>query len=253
MSKKLHYEDYFPHSANASNDPKLMALIDQGGMRAYGLYWCIIELLRGQDNYQLPYTPTTIKRLARTCRVHKKTIYQVLEDFDLFVLEDGMIRSRGLSTRMQHLDDKREKISENARRAATAKWQKIKGHESADAVQDKSSQEKPSQGKASDTPPFIPPKGDKLNFWDVFQPPVYALNPKTHNYEGFCRKLQEIGLQESAPLQELMVLAEYGRIGNPCWKIFAKQPLSYFKGLQNPAQSLIRSIKRRIESGPNNF
>lgn len=251
MNKRLHFEDYFPHSSNANNDPKIMALIEKGGMRAYGLYWCILEMLRGQDRYQLPYNQITLKRIARTSHVQLCTLHHVLEDFELFELDEGYIRSRGLSKRMQHLDDKREKLSEGARRAATAKWQKIKGEPSADAVQDKTSQEQPSQGKASETPPFIPPQGDKLDFWETFQPPAYALNTQTHNYEGLCRKLQEIGLQEAAPLKQLMELAQYGQIGNPCWMIFAKQPLSYFKGLQNPAQSLIRSLKRRLDSGSN--
>lgn len=37
-------KDYFRHSVHAHNDEKIVGLIDEGGFRAYGIFWMILEL-----------------------------------------------------------------------------------------------------------------------------------------------------------------------------------------------------------------
>jgi len=44
---------YFSHDANARHDPKIIKMISTYGMKGYGWYWGIIEMLREQDNYKL--------------------------------------------------------------------------------------------------------------------------------------------------------------------------------------------------------
>ena len=243
MANNIRFEDYFPHCATASSDPKLIQLIQKEGMRGYGLYWHIIELLRSQDNYQFPYLESSLKHIARSAHVQLSTLRRVLSNYELFVLKDGVISSPGLSKRMQHLDDKREKLSESGRRAAEAKWQKVKGCADADAVLDKASTVQAKQDNPSETPPLFPPRGKSFNFWKDYTPPSAVFNPKTHNYAGFLRKLNELEITDNKQLLELMQLSCHGQLGNACWRLFAKHPISYFKGLQNPGKSLIRALR----------
>ena len=45
---------YFPHDCNARNDQKLINLRMKHGMRGYGIYFGIMELLMEANSYQLP-------------------------------------------------------------------------------------------------------------------------------------------------------------------------------------------------------
>jgi len=51
MSKDAYY---FSHDSNARNDPRMIKLRRMGGLETVGLFWCVIEMLRESENYQLP-------------------------------------------------------------------------------------------------------------------------------------------------------------------------------------------------------
>ena len=44
---------YFPHDSNATEDPKMMLLIDELGMEGYGIFWMLLEALRNQKGVYL--------------------------------------------------------------------------------------------------------------------------------------------------------------------------------------------------------
>src|SRR3989344_1885826 len=45
---------YFSHDSNARHDPKLVTFINEYGLLGYSYFFILIELLREQDQYQLP-------------------------------------------------------------------------------------------------------------------------------------------------------------------------------------------------------
>lgn len=113
---------YFPHDSNAKDDPKLSLIIEDLGLVGYGAYWIIIESLRDQSDYKLPYS--MIKVLARKYNCKIKIIESVVYNYNLFIQEENVFYSNSLINRMLRLETKREKLSEAGKKGAQAKAMK---------------------------------------------------------------------------------------------------------------------------------
>lgn len=101
---------WFTHDANATDDEKIMMLIDQLGLEGYGIYWVLIEKLRGTDNFKLPFTIVPI--LARRYNTTPEKMLTVIKQYNLFKYDDeGFFFSPSLINRMQKWIDKKEKNS----------------------------------------------------------------------------------------------------------------------------------------------
>lgn len=96
---------YFPHDCNARNDQKILALRTDLGMKGYGIYFGIIEMLREANGYQIP---SKINLLAFDLREDENDIKKVIENYDLFDHQNGMISSPSLTQRMSYLSEVRE-------------------------------------------------------------------------------------------------------------------------------------------------
>ena len=53
-------------------------------------------------------------------------------------------------------------------------------------------------------------------------PPEYALNKKTHNYEGLLLTLERIKVTDVGDVKAILRMSNYGEIGNPVWKVLAQ-------------------------------
>jgi uncharacterized protein YdaU (DUF1376 family) len=106
------YVGYFPHDSNAKDDPKIMIMMAQLGLEAYGIYWLLIEFLRDQEAYQAPLI--LLDPLARRFGSSKEKFEAVVMKFNLFAYDDINFYSPSLNKRMHPLDEKRVKMSENA-------------------------------------------------------------------------------------------------------------------------------------------
>jgi len=101
---------WFTHDANATDDEKIMMLIDQLGLEGYGIYWVLIEKLRGTDNFKLSFTIVPI--LARRYNTTAEKMLTVIKQYNLFQYDDeGFFFSPSLINRMQKWIDKKEKNS----------------------------------------------------------------------------------------------------------------------------------------------
>lgn len=121
---------YFPHDSNAKDDPKIMMLIAQLGLEAYGIYWIIIETLRNQPEYKLPLL--ILRPLAMRYGTSEEKMRTIVEKFDLFEMDGDLFFSPSLMRRMEIFDEKKKK----ALKAANARWKKEKtGDENANAMQ----------------------------------------------------------------------------------------------------------------------
>lgn len=148
MAKEAYY---FSHDANAHDDPKCMILIDQLGMEGYGIFWSLIEKLRSDPYYKLPFI--VVPALAKRWGTSTEKIKTVICDFGLFIIEDECFFSERLIRSM-------EEKSSKGRLAANKRWKPdasaMQTHASAlhvhsgcnaNAMQNDANKEKESKGK----------------------------------------------------------------------------------------------------------
>lgn len=110
---------YFPHDSNSTNDPKIMLMIAQWGLEAYGIFWTIIEHLREQPNYKSHIS--ILKALASRYNSTEEKYRSVVMSFNLFKIEnEEFFYSESLIKRLQPMLEKRE----NMRRLALKRWSK---------------------------------------------------------------------------------------------------------------------------------
>ena len=130
MSKDTYF---FSHDAHARRDPKMIAMMSIYGVKGYGFFWILVEMMREQDGYKLvmdkKYSLTVI---ATELDIDNKDAEEFIDDcvneFNLFKMVDGCLISDSLMARMKHLDDKRSQ----AKAAADARWKKKKKKEPVD-------------------------------------------------------------------------------------------------------------------------
>ena len=110
---------YFSHDANAKDDPKILRLRMELGWEGYGLFWALIELLRNESDHRMR---THCKSIAFALQTQEESIKKIINDFDLFVIEDEYFWSESLLKRMEL----KEERSEKARESAKKRWNKDK-------------------------------------------------------------------------------------------------------------------------------
>lgn len=108
---------YFSHDANAQRDPKILRLRQKHGWEGYGLFWALVEMLRNEEEYKLR---TQYETYAFALQSHEDRIKSIVEDFELFTIEDGFFWSESLIRRMSIKNCK----SEKARKSAMLRWSK---------------------------------------------------------------------------------------------------------------------------------
>lgn len=113
-SKKDAY--YFSHDCDAKDDPKIVMLIEELGLEAYGIYWIVIETLRQQPTYSYPIA--LLPALARRFNTTAEKVKAVVGRYGLFVIDDQEFFSESLNRRMGVMQAK----IEQRRDAANKRW-----------------------------------------------------------------------------------------------------------------------------------
>lgn len=78
-------------------------------------------------------------------------------------------------------------------------------------------------------------------------PPEYALNKRTHNYEGLLLTLQQKRITDPADVQAILRLSDYGRLGGHVWKVLHS---TRWKDINARGKYLIAALAK--EKRPNN-
>ena len=112
-------QSYFSHDSNARNSDKLIKVRMDLGAEGYGIYFMILERLREEDNYK---SKKDYKMIAFDLRVEVEKVEQVINNYDLFVIEDDVFYSNSFLERMTIKDSKRLK----AQKAVNERWEKEK-------------------------------------------------------------------------------------------------------------------------------
>lgn len=107
---------YFSHDYTARSDEKIKNLIYDFGYQGYGIYWALIEELYQNANA----LQTNYKRIAFDMRVDENTIKSIIENFDLFIVENDFFGSLSVQRRLDMRNDK----STKARESAQKRWTK---------------------------------------------------------------------------------------------------------------------------------
>ena len=114
---------YFSHDYNARVDEKIKLLIRKHGMCGYGCYWSIIEdLYQNANALRLDY-----EGIAYDLRIDIKVIESVINNFELFIIDNNTFGSLSVDRRM----NKRNEKSKKAQDSANYRWSKSEGNANA--------------------------------------------------------------------------------------------------------------------------
>ena len=102
---------YFNHDSNARNDYRIIKLRAKLSYEGYGIFWSILEMLFVEENKLCIDDYDT---LAFGLQCDPNILKQVIEDFDLFVIEDNCFYSKRLNTQIEDINNKSTKAKENA-------------------------------------------------------------------------------------------------------------------------------------------
>ena len=114
---------YFNHDSTARNDYRIIKLRATLGYEGYGVFWAVLELLFAEEN-KICINQYDI--LAYGLQCDSKILKQVIEDFDLFVIEDGCFYSKRLNNQIEEINNKSIKAKENAKK----RWNNAKAMQS---------------------------------------------------------------------------------------------------------------------------
>lgn len=127
MSKKESY--WFSHDSNASNDPKLRALLRKYRFEGYGWYWRLMERLRECDDYRYDISmPFAFEVLADDLMMNPQEAEHFVRDcidyFKLLETDGKYIWSTTMLDRMEFWETKKRRLSINGKKGAAARWGK---------------------------------------------------------------------------------------------------------------------------------
>ncbi len=97
---------YFNHDSAARNDYRIIKLRATLGYEGYGVFWAVLELLFNEEN---KLCIDDYDALAYSLQCDSNILKQVIEDFDLFVIEDGCFYSKRLNNHIEEINLKVKK------------------------------------------------------------------------------------------------------------------------------------------------
>lgn len=124
MKKEVHY---FKHDSNARNDEKLLSIRRKFGMEGYGVYWAIIEKLRETADFTLP---TDYSYIAWELHVSEELVKHIVEEYELFAIENGQFRSIRLCKDMNEESRKKEARRNAGIKGMQSRWGNVENQPS---------------------------------------------------------------------------------------------------------------------------
>jgi len=89
------------------------------GIESYGIFWALLELLFNEEN-KLCIDDYSVLAFSLQCDADK--LKSVIEDFDLFIIEDGCFYSKRLNDHIENINSKSLKAKESVNK----RWEKIR-------------------------------------------------------------------------------------------------------------------------------
>lgn len=147
---------YFSHDYNARQDSKIKKLLAKHGLLGYGIFWSLIEDLYNNANA----LPTDYDSIAYDLRTDKNLIKDIVENYDLFVIDSNLFGSTSVQKRLEARNEK----SATARLSAIKRWEKMRTQSevNANALQSDSEGNAIKEKKGKET------KIEFIVFWDLY-------------------------------------------------------------------------------------
>lgn len=105
---------YFSHDYNARSDAKIKHLIRKEGYAGYGIFWAIVEDLYYNENAM----QLDADSIAYDLRTDVDIVHRIINDYQLFIIDNGIISSESIQKRL----DKRNEKSVKAKKSAEKRW-----------------------------------------------------------------------------------------------------------------------------------
>jgi uncharacterized protein YdaU (DUF1376 family) len=102
---------YLQHQSNSFTDIKIIKMRSKLGIESYGIFWALLELLFNEEN-KLCIDDYSVLAFSLQCDADK--LKSVIEDFDLFIIEDGCFYSKRLNNHIDTINSKSIKAKESA-------------------------------------------------------------------------------------------------------------------------------------------
>ncbi len=130
MLTRLKDAFYFSHDSNARHDLKIQALRSIYGMKGYGMYWVLVEMMRDSKDYTLPFNQKFAylglsKELECTIEEAKQFINDCIYEFGLFICDEFNFWSDSLNRRMDIYNVKRDSNRNNGAKGGRPSKQKV--------------------------------------------------------------------------------------------------------------------------------
>jgi uncharacterized protein YdaU (DUF1376 family) len=114
---------YFNHDSNSRNDIRIIKLRSKLSYEGYGIFWALLELLFTEEN---KLCLDDIETLAFGLQCESSILKQVINDFDLFVIEDNCFYSKRLNKHIEQINNKSLKAQENANKRWSKQSQSVR-------------------------------------------------------------------------------------------------------------------------------
>ena len=101
---------YFNHDSSSFTDIKIIKMRSKLGIESYGIFWALLELLFSEEN---KLCIDDYDSLAFGLQCDPSILKQVIEDFDLFVIEDNCFYSKRLNNHIEEINNKSKKAKES--------------------------------------------------------------------------------------------------------------------------------------------
>lgn len=114
---------YFSHDADAKDDLRCAFLIDEMGPEGYGIFWILVETLRGQKDYRYPLR--LVPTIARKYNTTPSKVVDVIQKYELFMIDDeNFFFSSSLNRRMSFFEQKKLQQIEAGKKSAKVRQAK---------------------------------------------------------------------------------------------------------------------------------
>ena len=123
---------YFSHDYNVRTDEKIKSLIRKHGMEGYGVYWSVVEDLYNNANA----LRTDCDGIAYDLRVHTDIIKSIINDFNLFEIQDEYFSSISIEKRLSQRVEKSVKAKESANKRWNNNANAMRPHSERNAIKE---------------------------------------------------------------------------------------------------------------------
>lgn len=232
---------YFSHDSDATDDPKIMVMIAEWGLEAYGMYWVLIEHLRKQPDFKSNLL--ILKALAVRFNSSEEKLKAIINRYGLFCVEDSIFYSDSLIRRMKPMQDKREHMKQLADRSWVVRRQSEgkrarKAHAHAYAMQSKVKKSKVKESKEEEENNTIhkniPDLGKRVEIRDAngkgFAPTTPSFLPLAENFKQLPERVSTDLIKMVSTVKQVEIEKEDV---NTIWEVFINHNLTGEKPYAN--------------------